>query len=129
MSTDKTPSSKTEQRAPRAKVMAAEIDGEDAVATDPAEVVEELKRRDLIDMIVAETGVKKKFAKPVIDAMLAQMGATLAEGRPMNLPPMGKLRVNRSTETEGATTYFCRVRMPKLKTEDDAVESGETDVS
>lgn len=72
---------------------------------DPA-----IKKKELIDAVVERSGIKKKDAKPVIEAMLAVLGKTLAEGREMNLQPLGKIKVNRSKEVQGGTVLIAKVR-------------------
>lgn len=72
----------------------------------------ELKKRELIDLVVARSEIRKKFAKPVVEAMLAVLGETLAEGREMNLPPLGKLRINRAEDKGTARIIICKLRQP-----------------
>ena len=70
----------------------------------------ELKKKELIDTVVARSGVKKRDAKPVIEAMLAVLGETIAEGRELNLAPMGKLKVTRMKKTTKAHVITSRLR-------------------
>ena len=65
--------------------------------SDPA-----LKKKELINTVVERSGIKKKDAKPVIEAMLAVLGQTLAEGREMNLQPLGKIKINRAKDGQSA---------------------------
>ncbi len=57
-----------------------------------------LKLKDLIDRVVEKSGAKKKDVKPVIDATLAVLGEALAAGEGLFVPPLGRLRVNRTKE-------------------------------
>jgi len=92
------------------KTVAASADSDAVAVSTPVDGSDELKRRELIEMVVESSGVKKKFAKPVVEAMLATLGASLADGRSLNLPPLGKLRINRTVEKENSRIIVCKVR-------------------
>ncbi|MFU8880894.1 MAG: HU family DNA-binding protein [Rhodobacterales bacterium] len=70
----------------------------------------EMKKRDLLEKVVKRSGIKKKDAKPVVEAMLAVMGEALVEGRELNLPPFGKLKTNRIKDTGNARILNCKLR-------------------
>ena len=70
----------------------------------------DLRKKELIEQVVAQSGVKKKDAKPVVEAMLSILGDTLAEGRELNLQPFGKLRINRSEERSNGRIIVCKLR-------------------
>ena len=72
--------------------------------------IDALRKRDLINDVVIKSGIKKKFAKPVVEAMLVALGEAIADGRPLNLPPMGKLKVTKEKETPNAKIVTCRIR-------------------
>lgn len=55
-----------------------------------------LKKKELIDRVMAVTGGKKKDVKEVIEATLAVLGAALQSGEGLNLPPFGKARIAKS---------------------------------
>ncbi len=73
--------------------------------SDPA-----LKKKELIDTVVERSGIKKKDAKPVIEAMLAVLGQTLADGREMNLQPFGKVKINRAKDVQGGKVLVTKIR-------------------
>ena len=73
----------------------------------------ELKKQELLDKIVTRTEVKKKFAKPVVEAMLEVLGEALAEGRELNLQPLGKVKQNRTKETANARIIIAKIRQSK----------------
>lgn len=79
--------------------------------------VKEMRKRELIDAVVKRSGVKKKDAKPVVEAVLAVLGETLADGRELNLHPFGKAKINRAQKTEDG-----RVIVFKLRQKDAAPE-------
>jgi len=73
----------------------------------------ELKKQELLDKVVTRSGTRKKFAKPVLEAMLEVLGETLAEGRELNLPPLGKVKLNRTKEGARARVIVAKVRQSK----------------
>lgn len=75
------------------------------VVADPA-----MKKKELIEAIVERSGIKKKDAKPVIEAMLDVLGKTLAEGRELNLQPLGKIKVNRTKDVQGGKVIIAKIR-------------------
>jgi Bacterial DNA-binding protein len=81
------------------------VGASDIVAVEP-----DLKKKELIDLVVKRSQIKKKDAKPVIEAMLAVLGETIASGRELNLQPLGKLRINRSTDKGTARIIVCKLR-------------------
>lgn len=108
------PPSAPEAKAPTPKLV--------SVST-PSVSQPELKKRELIDMVVDRAGIKKKDAKPAIEAVLAILGEALAEGRDLNLRPLGKLRPQRKEEKANGTIIVCKLRQPK---DDAAPASSET---
>lgn len=84
----------------------------------PVSALGELKKVELIDMVVEQTGVKKRDAKPAIEAALKILGESLAEGREINMQPFGKVRVNRMKQLSSARVMTCKVRQT-IKTEED----------
>lgn len=85
----------------------------------PTSTQPELKKVELIDMVVERAGVKKRDAKPAIEAALEILGAALAEGREVNMQPLGKIRVNRMKHLSSARVMTCKVRQT---IKDDAAE-------
>ena len=69
-----------------------------------------IKKPELIDRVMAETGMKKKDVKPVVEAMLSVLGKALLNGEELNVQPMGKLMINRSKETANATIVHLKLR-------------------
>lgn len=72
-----------------------------------------MRKPDLIEKVVVRSGIKKKDAKPVVEAMLAVLGEAIADGQEMRLPPLGKVMVNRTKDLENGTAYIIKVRQPK----------------
>ncbi len=71
---------------------------------------DEFKKKELVDLVVEKSGIKKKDAKPVVEAMLDILGAKLADDRELNLQPFGKIKVTRREDKENGRVFVCRVR-------------------
>lgn len=82
-----------------------------AVAVTQGDVV---KKPEFIDRAVEKSGVKKRDAKPAIEAALAVLAEALVKGEELNLPPMRKLRVLKSKDLgEGAQVLTLKLRTMK----------------
>lgn len=73
----------------------------------------DLRKKELIDLAVERSGLKKKDVKPAVEAILSVLGEALADGRELNLRPMGKLKVQRQEEKANGTVMVCRIRQPR----------------
>ena len=80
------------------------------VASSDGDGEEFLRKKDLIEAAVARAGVKKRDAKPGIEAALAIIGETLGEGRGLNMPGLGKLKVQNIKDLEGVQVVNLRLR-------------------
>ncbi|MEP5153980.1 HU family DNA-binding protein [Planktotalea sp.] len=78
--------------------------------TSPTVVDPALKKKELVDLVVERSGIKKKDAKPVVEAMLEVLGEALSDGRELNLQPMGKLKINRAKDVQGAKVLVAKIR-------------------
>lgn len=107
---------KTPTPAPKSEAKTAEP--EVVVTETPKVTGPELKKKELIETVVARSGVKKRDAKPVVEAMLAVLGETIADGREMNLAPMGKLKITRMKKTTKAHIITTRLRRTEAQTSD-----------
>jgi DNA-binding protein HU-alpha len=72
-----------------------------------------MRKRELINAVVAKSGIKKKDAKPVIEAMLSVLGSALQDGRELNLQPMGKVKVNREKKLAEGKVLIARIRQAR----------------
>lgn len=91
--------------APQHKIVAA------AVSVPQGDI---LKKPAFIDRAVARTDVKKRDAKPAIEAALAVLAEALENGEELNLPPMGKLRAVKSKDLgDGARVLTLKLRTMK----------------
>ena len=116
--TSRTASSKKVPLAP-APAPVARVTAPDVVDTETPKVAgPELRKKELIDTVVARSGIKKRDAKPVVEALLAILGETVAEGRDIAIPPMGKLKVTRMKKTTKAQIVTMRLRRAETQKED-----------
>ncbi|MCF6316628.1 MAG: HU family DNA-binding protein [Marinosulfonomonas sp.] len=83
-----------------------------------------LRKKELIERVVARSGIKKKDAKPTIEAMLAVLGEALASGEELNLQPLGKVMVKRVKEQPNAKVMVCRIRQRKADAPSTVVNIG-----
>lgn len=88
--------------------------------------VESLKLKQLLTAVVDKTSAKKKDAKDIVEATLAEIASALGKGHSLSLPPLGNLRVVKSQEKGGAKTMVLRLRIGGGK---DTSEDGVADPS
>lgn len=76
---------------------------EEGVAVGKPPKTDSLRKKDLIQRVVAVMdGKKKGGVKEVVEATLSVLGEALQKGEALNLPPFGKARVAKS-KGEGKT--------------------------
>ena len=87
----------------------------DAAPVDAPEasVVTTMKKKEMIAKVAEASGVKRSDAKKVLEAVLAELGDALQRGDELNLPPLGKVSVNRQREGSGAHIVIAKLRRPK----------------
>lgn len=69
-----------------------------------------MRKKELIDTVVERSGVKKRDAKPVVEAMLSVLGEALSDSRELNLLPFGKLKVINEKELKNGKMIRVKVR-------------------
>jgi len=73
-----------------------------------------IKKPEFLEKAIARTDVKKRDAKPAIEAALAELADLLADGNELNLPPMGKLKLVKSKNIgDGAKVLTLKLRTMK----------------
>lgn len=105
---------KTTRSAPAAKSAAAPA----AAAPDPVPAAAPvarvkgpvLKIKDLVSRVAEATGGKKKGVREMVEATLAVLGDALAKGEDLNLPGLGRTRIARTSEKDGASLMTLKVR-------------------
>ncbi len=76
----------------------------------PVVVGNELRKKELIELVVGRSGMKRKDVKPVVEAMLAVLGDAFAEQREMNVPPLGKFKVQRAQKKPDGRALVIKLR-------------------
>tara|TARA_R110002049_G_scaffold10127_1_gene50179 strand:- start:141902 stop:142411 length:510 start_codon:yes stop_codon:yes gene_type:complete len=69
-----------------------------------------LRKKELIDSVVARSGIKKKDAKPVVEAMLEVLGEALGENRELILPPFGRIKVRKERMMPNGRVLITKIR-------------------
>lgn len=116
----KTPTTKSKAAAPVADPV-SKVDTSKAPASaaatpavvenlSPVVLSNELKKKELVDLVVQRSGMKKKDVKPVVEAMLGVLGDALAEQRELNLQPLGKMKIQRGKELPDGRALVLKLR-------------------
>lgn len=100
--------------APKTKVLKKQTTKTKAESTAEEQV---FRRKDLMTLVAARTGLRPNQARDVVDAVLDEIGEALVRGDALKIPPLGVVKVNRHKEREDADVMFCKVRRNK-KTDD-----------
>ncbi len=69
-----------------------------------------LKAKDLLDRVAARAGANKKQAKTIIDAVLHELGASIARGEGFVLPPLGRAKVTLKDDEEKGPRMIVRLK-------------------
>ena len=67
-------------------------------------------KKELIDSVVAQSGLKKKTVKPVVETMLAVLGEALQQNRELNLQPFGRLKVRKERNLQNGRMVVAKIR-------------------
>ncbi len=97
--------------APKASPVKAETTGFQGVTVAPGQ--EAMRKKELIDLVVTRSGIKKKFAKPVVEAMLDVLGEAVSSGKELNLQPLGKVMPKKQADKPNATVSVVKIRQSK----------------
>ncbi len=79
-------------------------------AADSEADTPELRKKALVELVAEKADVKKKVARDVVEVVLAEIGAALSRGESLNLPPLGKAKINRQKEQGNAEVIVLRLR-------------------
>ncbi|GAA3873797.1 HU family DNA-binding protein [Celeribacter arenosi] len=79
-------------------------------ASEPGNAV---SKRDFLNRVTQASGAKRSVAKKVLEAAMKELGDVLQEGKDVNLPPLGKLSVNRMKEVPNAHVMVVKLRRSK----------------
>jgi len=67
-------------------------------------------KKHLVEKVARRVGVRKNEVRPILDAVLLELGAALAEDTQMMLQPLGKVVVKKAKDAGEATVYTCKIR-------------------
>lgn len=99
---------------PASVVAEADIDAEiaatDMAADKPDDETPTVRRKEMVDRIVASTGKKPNEIKSVLDGVLEEIGNALSAGESLNLHPLGKVSVNRQKIFDDREVLICKIR-------------------
>ncbi|GAB1363574.1 hypothetical protein MASR1M32_28100 [Rhodobacter sp.] len=94
------------QAAPERPAEAETAPGDTALRVKPVQI----KIKDLVLRVTEATGGKKKDVKEIVEATLAALGDALGKGEDLNLPGLGRTRIAKTAEKDGAATLTLKVR-------------------
>ncbi|MEM7439827.1 MAG: HU family DNA-binding protein [Pseudomonadota bacterium] len=78
-----------------------------------------IRKRDVYNHVTVSTGLRKREVREAVDATLAYLHTCLAEGKDLQLPPLGKVRT--IDKSKGDTVKMIhRLVLQKQKQEDEA---------
>jgi len=111
----------TSDSAPAAKP----IDPKVVREVTPVVVGAKLRKNELIEAVTERSGVKRRDAKVALEAVLEILGEAIAEGRQIDLPGLGKLKVTRTKKLSNGDMFTTRIRQPIATPKTDGDESDE----
>lgn len=72
-----------------------------------------MRKKELVDAVVSRSGVKPRYVKPAVEALLSEIAGAIAEGRGLDLPGLGKVKVQHSKKLSNGDVYAIRNRQSK----------------
>lgn len=81
-------------------------------ASEPVDMSADLKKKELIETIVARSDLKKGVTRDTLDAAFSVIAEALAAGRGVNIPPLGKIAINKErTNPSGETVLITKIKL------------------
>lgn len=74
-----------------------------------------LRSAGLLERVAERTGAKKQDLKPILEAVLEELGAALSRGEAFVLEPFGRGKVARSKSVEGGETLVIKLKRADAK--------------
>lgn len=71
----------------------------------------EVTKKELLEQIVAETGMKKSEARVALNATLSALHGAITQGKNVSAAPLGKLRITRRKETPNGELVVLRLKL------------------
>ena len=96
-----------------------QVEGDEAAGDSESEGTKarRLTLRALSESVATATGAKKKAARDIVAATVAEIAAALERGEELVLPPLGRLRLTASRDSRRGTVAKLRlVRTPAADT-------------
>lgn len=94
-----------------------EADLDETNPDGPVQVLpQQIKKNVFVEMVAARCGQRKNDVKPIVEAVLEELGAALAEGHELQIPPLGKVKVTKTRENERAHVLSLRLTVQKQTT-------------
>jgi len=109
----KTPAKKTARKGTKAPSKSAAKVRPVVVQDTPVVAGPTLRKKAFIDKIVEATGAKRKDAKPIVEAVLAELGTSLSDGADLQLPPLGKIKIHRRKDLANGEMLMLKLRRAK----------------
>ena len=71
----------------------------------------ELTKKEMVERMVAQSGMKKGDARRALEATMAAMAEALREGNDLSLAPLGKIKIARTKDTPNGKMVVLRVKL------------------
>lgn len=95
-------------------------------ASEAVDMTADLKKKELIEAIVARSELKKGVTRETLDVAFAVMAEALDAGRGLNIPPLGKVTINRERQNAaGDKVLIAKVRIASKTSETSAEPAAE----
>jgi len=104
----------TDAAAPKVAAKAKDAPSNDVQTPDASAPV--VRRKELVERIATRSGVKPNVIKSVLDSILQEMGDALQKDETLNIPPFGKISVNRRKSQANAEIIICKLRRANAST-------------
>ncbi|WP_298262139.1 HU family DNA-binding protein [uncultured Litoreibacter sp.] len=110
-----TPKAAAKKSAPKATVVSTkkpEGKSIDAAAPTSAKVdAPELTKKEMVERMVSNTGMKKGEARRALEASMEALGQALREGYNLSLAPLGKIKIARTKDTPNGKMVVLRTKL------------------
>ena len=77
-----------------------------------------VKRSEFVARVAERSGLRPNQVKPVLEAVLEELGQILLNGEELKHPSLGKLSVNQRKELAAADVVHCKLRRQKPQAAD-----------
>ena len=69
-----------------------------------------LRKKEFVERVTTLSGHKKQDVREITEAVLAVLGDALSKGEELNLPPLGKVKVNRQRDLTSGEMMIIKLR-------------------